>query len=195
MEIQKEVLYGNSKGISLISLIITVIVIILLASITIFNGMNTPEQAQFAKFSTEVANLQEAVDNQYNKRYGDLVKRGATFTDPEIYAWIAAGDAATSSGWVTVTPGEASLHYGSTILSQDSDGNDLEWQVKVITPNEKEVVEIDLKNNNLKTSIPNYEDRTWKLNTKDGTVFIDPPVSYDGVEYATLADVQKGGRN
>ena len=180
------------EGISLITLIITIVSIIILASIAIFNGLKTPAQAQFAKFSQEISDIQEAVTAQYNKRFGELTRKGASFTDSDIYTWIAAGDAATSSGWETITPSQAYQQYGFNISNQDLQGNELQWQVKVISSYEKEVVEIDGKNNNVGVKVPQYEDRSWKIKTTDGTVFLDPPIEYNGTQYATLADVQNG---
>ena len=44
----------RNLGVSLISLIITIIVIIILASISFFGGMKTPENALLANFDEEV---------------------------------------------------------------------------------------------------------------------------------------------
>lgn len=183
------------SGISLISLIVTIITIIILASIVIFNGLKTPDQAQFAKFAQEISDIQEHVEAQYNMRHGQLIRQGSSATDTEIYTWIAAGEAATSSGFKTVSVGTAASQYQASIPNVDANGNELIWQVKVVSASEKQIVEIDRENNNVGTSIPHYEDRTWKIKTDDGTVFIDPPLEYDGVKYATLADIQTGKQN
>ena len=50
-----------NKGVSLVSMIITIIVIIILASIVIFTGMDTPEQATFSRFLEELSNIKVAV--------------------------------------------------------------------------------------------------------------------------------------
>lgn len=185
----------HNAGISMITLIITIVVMIILASFAIYNGFKTPEQAQFSKFASEIANLQETVETKFNLRYGELVRQGKDFTDAEIYRWLAAGDAATTSGLIEVTPGVAASTYGSTIsnvLPGDND-SELVWYVKVMSKTDKDVIEIDRTNNKLEASLPQYEDRVWKMRTSDGTVFIDPPLTYDGRLYATLEDVQKGG--
>ena len=52
---------NRSKGITLIALIITIIVIIILAAIVIGGVFNTPKQASYAKFCSDIATAQEAV--------------------------------------------------------------------------------------------------------------------------------------
>ena len=49
------------KGFSLISLIIIVIVIIIFATIIIFNGLNTPDKANLARFMQEISDFRIAV--------------------------------------------------------------------------------------------------------------------------------------
>ena len=44
----------NKYGISLMSMIITIVVIIILASIAIFSGFKTPESASFTRFTQEI---------------------------------------------------------------------------------------------------------------------------------------------
>lgn len=51
----------NNKGITLISLIITIISIIILASIAIFSSDSTPEYAIFSTFTEELDDIQTAV--------------------------------------------------------------------------------------------------------------------------------------
>ena len=49
----------------MISLIITIIVIIILAAIVIFTGLNTPDRANFAKFVSEFSDFRTAVQQDY----------------------------------------------------------------------------------------------------------------------------------
>lgn len=53
----------NNNGISLISLVITIIVIIILAGISFFNGLKTPESALRSLFTDEVVSVRVAVAN------------------------------------------------------------------------------------------------------------------------------------
>jgi len=82
----------GKEGISLMSLVVTIIVIIILAAMAIFNGLNTPDQAMLAKFSDDLSMLQETVYSKFNLRYAELVEEGEKFTEPEIYCWLATGD-------------------------------------------------------------------------------------------------------
>ena len=51
----------NNKGISLVALIITIIVMVILTSAVVMVGMNVPQGASLAVFKTSVGNVQEAV--------------------------------------------------------------------------------------------------------------------------------------
>lgn len=53
----------SNKGISLISLIVTIIVIIILAGISFFSGLGTQEKANFSKFTEEINNIRVSVAN------------------------------------------------------------------------------------------------------------------------------------
>ena len=55
----------QNLGISLISLIITIIVIIRLAAIVSFSGMGTPEKAQGSAVISDIENVRTAVDQAY----------------------------------------------------------------------------------------------------------------------------------
>lgn len=186
------VVKSRNRGISLISLIITIIVIIILAAIVIFNGMNTPDSAQYAKFTSDISNLQEVVDAKYNAKYSEYAVSGKKINDVDIYRWVAAGDHPTTSGMVMV-PSSVGSDYGATLPNKDANGNSLVWYVKVLSESEKEIVEIDKEHNQLGTTLPNYEGRTWKLRLADGKVILDPPYEYNGNLYASMDDVIKGG--
>lgn len=68
----------NNKGITLISLIITIICIIILAAIAIFSSESTPEYAIFSNFTEELDSIKTAVamkrasgiEKQDNENYG-----------------------------------------------------------------------------------------------------------------------------
>ena len=182
----------DKKGISIISLIITIIVIIILASIVIFNGLDTPESARYAKFTSDLSNLQETVDQRYGDKYSEYAIEGKNIHSSDIYRWIAAGDHPTTSGMVMVPAGYGS-EYNSTLSDVDSSGNSLVWYVKVLSDSEKETVEIDREYNKLNVSIPQYENRTWKIRTTDGKVILDPPYEYKGKLYASMDDIRTSG--
>ncbi len=66
----------SSKGISLISLIITIIVIIILAAIVIFSGMGTQEKAQLSAVVSDIDNVQTDVDQAYYVLYTEKSVEG-----------------------------------------------------------------------------------------------------------------------
>lgn len=82
----------EEKGVSLISLIITIIVIIILAAVVIFSGMDAPESAQFAKFASDIDNMQNTVDGRYSDMYTEYAVQGKVIKNDEIYRWIATGE-------------------------------------------------------------------------------------------------------
>ena len=82
----------KEKGVSLISLIITIIVIIISAAVVIFSGMDAPESAQFAKFSSDIDNMQNTVDGRYSDMYTEYALQGKVIKNDEIYRWIATGE-------------------------------------------------------------------------------------------------------
>ena len=182
----------NKKGISIISLIITIIVIIILASVVIFNGLDTPESARYAKFTSDLSNLQETVDQRYGDKYSEYAIEGKNIHSSDIYRWIAAGDHPTTSGMVMVPAGNAN-DFNASLPDVDSSGNSLVWYVKVLSDSEKEVVEIDREYNKLNVSIPQYENKTWKIRTTDGKVILDPPYEYKGKLYASMDDIRTSG--
>jgi type II secretory pathway pseudopilin PulG len=63
----------NKKGISLIALIITIIVIIILAAIVIGVALNTPENANRAKFASDISEVQHAVATKLAENYNQYV--------------------------------------------------------------------------------------------------------------------------
>ena len=82
----------SSKGISLISLIITIIVIIILAAIVIFSGMGTPEKAQLSAVISDIDNVQTAVDQAYYGLYTEKSVEGEVWTKSQYYEAVATGE-------------------------------------------------------------------------------------------------------
>ena len=90
--------FKSKKGISLVSLIITIIVIIILAAIVIFTGLNTPDRANFAKFAHTFSDFQTAVTQDYMQKKAQYAIENKTRSDAQIYYNIAKNtDWATSN--------------------------------------------------------------------------------------------------
>ena len=94
----------NVAGISLISLIITIIVIIILAAIVIFSGLNTPDRANFAKFTSEFSDFRTAVQQDYMQKKMKYATEGKTRSDAQIYYSIAMGTDIVEEGDINKEP-------------------------------------------------------------------------------------------
>lgn len=80
-----------NDGISLITLIITILVIIILAAIVIYQGLSVPDKAKFAKYVQEFSSFHDAVTQEYFKKKQDFALANKTRTDAQIYYLIATG--------------------------------------------------------------------------------------------------------
>ena len=56
----------SNSGITLVSLVITIIVLLILASITVYSGIGTIRSARLTKFTTELKIMQQKVNELYN---------------------------------------------------------------------------------------------------------------------------------
>ncbi len=56
----------NNSGITLVSLVITIIVLLILASITVYSGISTVRSARLTKFTTELKMMQQKVNELYD---------------------------------------------------------------------------------------------------------------------------------
>lgn len=76
----------NIKGITLISLIITIIVLLILASITTYSGVNVIKQTYFTRFEAELKVMQTEVNDLYEKynSEGSITVNGTTYKGNEI---------------------------------------------------------------------------------------------------------------
>lgn len=73
----------KSNGVTLISLVITIIVLIILASISVYSGKNTIKSSKFTKFKTELEIMQSQV-NMLNEKYKKKIEElpeGAHFNE------------------------------------------------------------------------------------------------------------------
>ena len=72
-----EKLTKENKGITLVSLIITIILMLILTSVTTYSGINTYKRMQVTKFITQMQLIQVKVDElKDNKSIEDLLKMG-----------------------------------------------------------------------------------------------------------------------
>ena len=155
----------QNKGISLISLIITIIVIIILAAIVIFSGMGTPEKAQLSAVISDIDNVQTAVDQAYYGFYTEKSVAGEVWTKSQFYEAVATGetnrDNLTGTGIVPIS--EAGM-------------------VKMNLPK--------YEGRSWGVAVEDIDD-----NTQVGSVVLYPGFETGGRIYSTLLDVQNDGRD
>ena len=100
----------NQKGVSLITLVITIIVVIILAAIALGGGAaDTAGQAQFSGFATEMGGLKESVQTAITTAKGDEAIRGNSRSNAQLANYVARG--------------------GSNVLTSD-DAGDKMWLVQ-----------------------------------------------------------------
>ena len=155
----------SSKGISLISLIITIIVIIILAAIVIFSGMGTPEKAQLSAVTSDIDNVQTAVDQAYYGLYTEKSVAGEVWTKSQFYEAVATGE----------TDRENLTGTGIVPISKDA-------MVKMSLPN--------YEGRKWGVAVEDIDE-----NTQVGSVVLYPGFETNGKIYSTLLDVQNDGRS
>ena len=155
----------QNRGISLISLIITIIVIIILAAIVIFSGMGTPEKAQLSAVISDIDNVQTAVDQAYYGFYTEKSVAGEVWTKSQFYEAVATGENSR----------ENLKGVGIVPISDSS-------MVKMTLPK--------YEGRTWGVAVEDIDDHT-----QVGSVVLLPGYETDGKIYATLLDVQNDGRD
>ena len=155
----------QNRGISLISLIITIIVIIILAAIVIFSGMGTPEKAQLSGVISDIDSVQTAVDQAYYGFYTEKSVAGEVWTKSQFYEAVATGE--TNRDNLT----------GTGIVPISRDG-----MVKMTLPN--------YEGRSWGVAVEDIDDHT-----QVGSVVLYPGFESNGKIYSTLLDVQNDGRD
>ena len=155
----------SSKGISLISLIITIIVIIILAAIVIFSGMGTPEKAQLSAVVSDIDNVQTAVDQAYYGLYTEKSVEGEVWTKSQFYEAVATGET------------DRNNLSGAGIVEISDSG-----MVKMNLPK--------YEGRKWGVAVEDIDETT-----QTGSVVLLPGYETDGKIYSTLLDVQNDGRD
>ena len=155
----------KNRGISLISLIITIIVIIILAAIVIFSGMGTPENTQLSAVISDIDNVQTAVNEAYNEFYVEKSVAGEVWTESQFYEAVATGE--TNRDNLT----------GTGIVPISKDG-----MVKMTLPN--------YEGRSWGVAVEDIDGHT-----QVGSVVLYPGFEIGRRIYSTLLDAQNGGRD
>lgn len=113
-------MFKCNSGVSLISLIITIIAIIILASISLFGGMRTPENAMLANFFEDVNNVRTALatyragmfeekgDMDYDAKTVELVDAPSEF--------VSISESSTKGYVVDMSK----LNYSTKVIAKDA---------------------------------------------------------------------------
>ena len=66
----------NDFGITLVGLVITIIILLILASITVYSGVSTIRSAKLTKFTTELKMMQQKVNELYDSYKNERLVTG-----------------------------------------------------------------------------------------------------------------------
>lgn len=97
----------NNKGVSLMSLIITIIIIIILAAISMLNSNKSLEEANKAKFEVDLKSVVELL-NIYNER---AVIRGVSNYDKDDLTWDGSSERAENTARIEDKTKEDTIKY------------------------------------------------------------------------------------
>lgn len=169
----------NQNGVSMISLVITIIVMIILAAVAFGSSTETITNATFADFQNDITEVQQFVDTKVTSVYGNLKAEGSNVNYQQVRNYVAkgatllSGDAAEDA-WI---PMAVSTKLAAT-------------RIEPLTA--KQVFENDLPKMTVNTASATKVPVSYFL-TKSGKVFIWPPYlnESEGLYYVNKEDVVK----
>ena len=163
----------NQKGVSLITLVITIIVVIILAAIALGGGAaDTAGQAQFSGFATEMGGLKESVQTAITTAKGDEAIRGNSRSNAQLANFVARGGAMVISG-----------DSGDAMWLTQSDANAIPCTL-IQKTYAKEVFGAKLPVRKVETYYGTNQEVSYYV-TPQGQVFCWPPYTYDDKSYVT----------
>ena len=136
---RKEYNKKDSKGITLVNLVITIAVLIILASIATYSGVDVIRQSKLGKFTAEMKVMQTQVNDLYQKYTdGTSVTVGSnTYTGEDILNKIgqdlpSSADSVFTSGASGITDKTGYRYYDQDIIKElNIDGVEGEFYVNV----------------------------------------------------------------
>jgi type II secretory pathway pseudopilin PulG len=164
----------QSKGISLIALIITIIVIIILAAIVIGVALNTPESANRARFASNMSEIQHAVKVKLADNYNQFI------TNPDTVN--------LNNGFTRVTVNGAPENFDGFALEGSETGT-IGYLVKLDT--------IKMENLTIGQEYKTATEVTFGITDAfiydiEGEVFYAKGHKYQDVVYYSVADLEEG---
>ncbi len=164
----------NQKGVSLITLVITIIVVIILAAIALGGGAgDIPGQAQISGFGKDISTVEESVQVAAKKDRADEAITGYNRTDAELYNYIARG------GKETIEPTPSGDEKWLTAADADAVPCTL-----IDKAYAEKILGAALPTRKVETYYGNTQEVSYYVTPK-GQVFCWPPYSYDEKSYVT----------
>ena len=149
-----ERLRKNEEGVSLIALVITIIVVIIMASIAFNNSTSTIGKADYSKFVTNISEVQGAIAQKAVTVRGEMAAAGSQITDAQAYNYVAKGGKTDAD---VLSKGRVPDY---TIVEKTADIG-IKLPVMKVETKSKSKVEV-----------------TYAV-TKEGKVFVWPPYEYE----------------
>ncbi len=142
----------NNSGITLVSLVITIIVLLILSSITIYSGVSTVRSARLTKFTTEMKLMQEKVNELYYSYTNDgtVTVNGTEYVgtdiqnigeDPESLFNSSRLEEVFSTSGSGITDREGYMYYDMETL-EDLGLEDMEYEF-FVNVSKRSVVSIE----------------------------------------------------
>ena len=161
----KEMIDKNNKGITLIALVITIIVLLILASIGVYSGLDTVRSSKYMSFKTELQLLQSKVDEFYSSNREQFSSKGTEMTaeQKEIFTVSEVSNVLSSRQEDITTLQNGFKYYTADVLVND-------FNIEGIT--------ID-----------------YYINIDERIVIAPEPIEYNGVNYYMLEQIEDAGYN
>lgn len=172
---------NNQNGVSMITLVITIIVMIILAAVAFGSSTRVITQATFGDFKNSVAEVQQFVDLTVGTVYGDMKAARKNVTEQQVRNFVAKGATLLSaeSGDDAMLPMALASRLAATHINPAT---------------AKQVFENELPKLTVNTASASNVEVAYYL-TKSGKVFIWPPYlnEEDGKYYVNQTDFIQSG--
>ena len=162
---KKRIVIKNNKGITLVALVITIIVLLMLASIVVYNGTGTVKYSKYMSLKTEMQLLQSKIDEFYSTRKDEFSSKGIEMTEEQKEIFNAS-------------------EVYNVLESKEEDIETLKNEFKYYT---KDVLLNDLEIEGITND--------YYINIEKRIIILTEPIEYNGVNYYMLEQMEDGGYN
>lgn len=163
-------IYLKEKGVTLIALMVTIIILIILASVAVYSGTETIQSSHFTTFTTDLKVVQAEVNNWYQQ-----YKDGGTVGDKNGDEILELGKELTTSTTVENQANRVFVEDESGITSQDG--------YRYFSANELKDLGLD------------EIDRDFFINVGKRSVVSFQGYDYEGNRYYTVEQIENGMYN